>query len=115
MAEILNFAALSRPFLPVVMRDEEKTEIRVTPSTLGQVSDLLGHFDDLKQAILHPDTEQRQAIYDSAAALISHNRDGLTVTGEDLRKKYGLDLEDLTIFFNAYVEFLQEVASEKNG
>ena len=31
MAEILNFAALSRPFLPVVMRDEEQTEIRVTP------------------------------------------------------------------------------------
>ena len=63
---------------------------------------------------LNGDMTTVQACYDLAARLMSCNRSGIKVTTEDLRGKYQINLEALIIFYNAYIDFIEEVTNQKN-
>lgn len=115
MEQRLDFREIRRPCLRLTMRDDDNTEFRILPASLGMVKDLLDAADDLHSALRGTDQAQIMAAYQSAAQLISHNRDGVIVTGRELRTKYDMDLEDLTVFFSAYLDFIQALNAEKNG
>ena len=59
-------------------------------------------------------TESVKSVYHLAAKLISCNRSGLQVSAEDLRDKYKLNLEALIVFYNVYLDFLNEITNAKN-
>lgn len=114
MAKTLDFNTLTAPTLPLVMRDERRTEIIVsTPSEL-LVEELQALAPELTKVLDAGDVESVKAVYGLAAKLISCNRSGLQVTAEDLRDKYKLNLEALIVFYNVYLDFLNEITNAKN-
>ena len=114
MAKTLNFRTLMAPTLPLVMNDDHGTEITVTAPTEGLVEELNAVAPNMKAALEADEKEATPVIYDLAARLISCNKQGIQVTADDLRGKYKLNLEALIVFYNTYVDFLEEVASAKN-
>ena len=114
MAKTLDFNVIVPPTLPMVMRDHERTKIDVVAPTEGLVEELNAVAPNMKRALEADQEASVPAIYGLAARLISCNKQGLSVTAEELRDKYKLNLEALIVFYNTYMDFLNEVAGAKN-
>ena len=110
----LNFNSLKRPTLDLTMMDEAQTVIRVSTPSVALVEKLGANAGEIDAALRGGDERSVKAVYDFAAELISCNRDKITVTGQELRDKYHLDLEDLTVFYDAYLDYLNETRTAKN-
>ena len=113
MAKTLDFNALVPPTLPLVMCDSARTRIDVTMPTEGLVEEL-EKVAPAMHAGLESDETGIPVVYDLAARLISCNKQGLAVSADDLRDKYKLNLEALIVFYNVYLDFINEAASAKN-
>ena len=114
MAKTLDFNTLQRPTLLLTMLDDDKTQIKVSTPTEALVTELAEAAPALESLAETGGKDAIEAIYDLAARLISCNRDHLTVTADDLRTKYRLDLESLIVFFDVYVDFINEITNAKN-
>lgn len=114
MVKKVDFNALRRPKLPLVMKDEQKTTIYVTTPTEALVEELRAAAPELERLYESRNAESVAAAYDLAARLIRCNMAGLQVTGDDLRERYSLDLYDLIFFFEAYTGFIADLSNEKN-
>ena len=114
MAKTLDFNTVQRPTLLLTMLYDDKTQIRVSTPNEALVSELAKVAPELESLVETNGKEAIEAIYDLAAHLISCNRDHLTVTAEDLRNKYRLDLESMIVFFDVYVDFINEITNAKN-
>ncbi len=114
MAKTLDFNTVTPPTLPLVMRDDRRTEIVVTTPTEGLVEELQAVAPRMMELLNADNADAIPVIYDLAARLISCNRAGLQVTAEDLRDKYHLNLEALIVFYNVYLDFLNEITNAKN-
>lgn len=114
MANILDFNAYRRPELIIVMKDEKGTTLHVTTPTEQLVEEFRANLTELQRALTGQDEEASRTVYHLAAKVINCNLDGVITTGEELAKKYGLNLEDMTIFWTAYLEFIEEIQNAKN-
>lgn len=114
MSKTLDFNTLQRPTLLLTMLDDEKTQLKVSTPNEALVTELSAVAPQLETLAETGGKEAIDAIYDLAARLISCNRDRVTVTGEELRVKYRLDLESMIVFFDAYVDFINEITNAKN-
>lgn len=114
MAKTLDFNLVSPPTLALVMRDDARTEITVSTPSEMLVEELQEIAPELKKILDAGDTASVKAVYDLAAKLISCNRNGLQVTAEDLSGKYRLNLEAMIVFYNVYLDFINEMINAKN-
>lgn len=114
MAKTLDFNALKKPTLPLVMQDEQRTKILVSTPTQGLVEQLEAAGPEFEAVFESGDVDGIKAAYALAAQLMSCNLSGIQVTAEDLRDKYKMNLYDLMLFFGAYNDFLAEIESAKN-
>lgn len=115
MAEAIDFSTRRKPTLPIFLRDAAgERRVRVTTPTLDLMQEIRGNLPALQALLEGVSDESREAVFDLAARLISCNRDGLTVTGQELIDKYDLDEEDLTVFFSEYLDFIEGLAGAKN-
>lgn len=114
MAKTLDFNALKKPTLPLIMQDEQRTKILVSTPTQGLVEQLEAAGPEFESVFNGGDVEGIKAAYDLAARLMRCNLSGLQVTAEDLRDKYKMNLYDLMLFFGAYNDFLAEIENAKN-
>lgn len=115
MAEAIDFSTGRKPTLPLILRDAAgERRVRVTTPTLDLMQEIRGNLPALQALLEGVSDESREAVFDLAARLISCNRDGLTVTGQELIDKYDLDEEDLTVFFSEYLDFIEGLAGAKN-
>ena len=114
MERTLNFNTLQRPTLLLTMPDEGQTQIKVCTPTEALVEELTRVAPQLEATVKNNDAEAIAAIYVLAARLMNCNRSFISVTVQDLRDKYKLDLEALIVFFGAYVDFINEVTNAKN-
>ena len=117
--KMLDFNALNRPVLPMCMCDEAKTVITVTTPSEILVEELETTLPELKRIVAGKDDEAVAMCYDLAARLISCNREGLTVTVDDLRGKYWptekyTNMLYLVAFFNTYLDYIAEINNAKN-
>lgn len=110
----LDFNTLKKPALTLVMQDEAKTRIAVTCPSTDLVEELQSSLPELEPVLRSGDKDGIAAAYDLTARLINCNRSFVKVTGKELRVKYGMDLDDLIIFFSAYVDFIASINNEKN-
>ena len=113
MADTLKFDRHRPPILPVELMDDQHTVIRVTPPTVELQEELRARQAELS-VLLTDDDESREVFYDLAARLLSCNRNMRKFTPEQLRTTYGLDEEDLVVFFHAYADFLTKIEHAKN-
>lgn len=114
MAKSLDFNSVQRPTLELTMKDDARTVIRVSMPKEALIERLSAGLSELREIVAQQDGESIRALFELAADLISCNRNFVTVTAEDLRDKYHMDFEDLTIFFSAYLDFVNEIQNAKN-
>mgnify|MGYP003307081431 CR=1 FL=1 len=112
--ETLNFNRYRPPILPVEMPDEAGTVLHVTPPTVDLQEELRARATDLYALLNGEDDEKREALWDLAARLMSCNRNMRRITVEQLRATFKLDEEDLAVFFEKYVNFLNRIENAKN-
>lgn len=107
----LDFTKAKKQILTVTLGDGEKLLIK-TPSK--RVTDLLMELSEDFESISEDNTnaEVVDSIYSVCAEIMSNNRQGKKITSEYLSDV--LDLEDMTVFLNAYVEFVTKIATLKN-
>lgn len=108
----LNTAA--RPTLELTLQDENKTTVLVSTPTEGLIQEVQQLSPEMLEIMKTGDQEGIDLIYDLAARLISCNRNFITMTGQELREKYNMDLESAVLFFSAYMDFLSDLTNEKN-
>lgn len=109
-----SFNRFRPPILPIEMPDADNTVLHITPPTVELQEELRATARELNSLLTGGDAEQREAMYDLAARLMSCNRNMLKITPEDLHKVYHLDAEDLVEFYHAYVEFVTGIEHAKN-
>ena len=114
MAKILDFNVLQQPTQVLQMADDDKTVIHVSAPTVDLVDELKNNGAALEKALASNSPDTTRLVYGLAARLISCNLDGIVVTAEDLAVKYRMSLVSLRIFFETYVEFLNEITDSKN-
>lgn len=114
MARELNFNSLERPHLKLTMRDADHTVLRVTTPTEGLIERLTACADELQEVLNKKDQNATRAAWDLLAELLSYNMEGIKVTADDLRGKYGLYLEDAIVLVAAYFDFINDLKSAKN-
>ena len=114
MARKIDFNSIVKPMLEITLRDEARTVVHVTTPTEGLVEKLAANADQLRAAVNGGTAEAIKAVFELTAELVNCNLDGIRVTAEELRDKYGLKLFDVIIFFNAYMEFIEDIKNAKN-
>ena len=114
MGRLLDFNTIEVQTLDIVLRDEARTKVHLRYPTEGLVQELIHISPELHKVLDTGDSNSLELTYDLVARLISCNRDGIKVTGEELRTKYGMDFEMIVVFCSKYLEFIQELNNAKN-
>lgn len=112
MAKTLDFSRLKVPVLSLVMNDEEKTKIEVCVPSVALIEELEATLPLLQETLKGESYDVLRSTYEFTAKLVSCNVNGITVTGEELRDKYNINEKFLIIFYQAYLDFIEE--STKN-
>lgn len=111
---VLDFNSQRRPTLQIVMKDQANTVLHLCTPCKGTVDKISATLPELRNSLTGKDADASRAVYSLAAELINNNLDGVTVTVKELTTKYELNLEDMALFYNAYVDFLSEIKNAKN-
>lgn len=114
MAKILDFNILQQPTQVLRMMDDDRTVIHVSAPTVDLVDELKNNGAALEKALRENNPNTSKVVYNLAARLISCNLDGIEVTAEDLAVKYRMSQTALKLFFETYVEYLNELTDSKN-
>jgi hypothetical protein len=112
--KVLDFNSARKLTQQIIMKDAAHTVVHLCVPCKGTVDKIGATLPELRNALTGKDEAAKRAIYDLAAELIRNNLDGFTVTGRELETKYNLDVEDLAIFYDVYVDFLNEIKDAKN-
>lgn len=107
----LDLNNVQRPTLELALRDDARTTLHIGLPSEADIQALQAtDFSSLASG----DKVGVNEVYELAARLMNFNRDGIKVTGAELRDKYRMDLELVVVFFNVYMDFVTEVSREKN-
>ena len=113
MAKPLNFNNVKKQYLTVTLADEKSTTLFIGTPSKKLMDDLLLLQSSLEALEEDPgNTESFDDLYTACAKIMSRNKAGVVITKEKLEDIF--DFEDVMIFFNAYMEFIDEVANSKN-
>ena len=114
MARLLDFNTVEVQTLDIVLRDDARTKVHLRYPTEGLVQELIRISPEMHKVLETGDSESLNLTYDLVARLINCNRDGIKVTGEELRTKYNMDFEMIIVFCTNYLDFLKETTDAKN-
>lgn len=110
MAQVLDFNKVKKSYLTIILPDEEQTKLSLmtpTKKLLNELSEMLP-----EETGEMPSEEDLESLFELTARLMSRNKTGKQITAEQLSDC--LDFEDLVAFFNAYTEFVSNIANSKN-
>ena len=113
MAKPLDFKTIPKQYLTVTLPDEKGTTLLIGTPNKKLMDDLMvlqttiDRFDENTT-----DTESFNELFDACAKIMSRNKANIEITKEMLEEIF--DLEDIMIFFNAYMGFIDEVSGSKN-
>lgn len=111
---VLDLNTTQLETLDLTLQDADRTTLHVTTPTEALVAELEAFTPDMLTVIKTGNKEGVQSIYDLAARLISCNREGITITGEELLGKYRMTLESAVVFFSAYMDYITGITNQKN-
>ena len=107
----LNFNNIAKKYLTVTLSDEKKTTLLIGTPTKAVMTELISLQERLSDTD-NNNVEAADGLYDACAKVMSRNKGGITITSDYLAEI--MDYEDIMIFFNAYMNFIDEVSGEKN-
>jgi hypothetical protein len=109
MAKSLNFNNVKKQFLTVTLADEKNTTLMIGTPTKAIMDDLTLLQNSMGS---ENNDEATDDLYNACARVMSRNKAGVKITKEYLEEVF--DFEDITIFFTAYMSFIDEVIKSKN-
>lgn len=114
MAKCLDFRQVKKNYLTITLADENETTLMITSPTkeiMDDITSLRDAMDDISEnEELYED--QLNDLYHICARVMSRNKGGIKITAEHLATFF--DFEDIVIFFDAYMDFVSEITSQKN-
>lgn len=113
MARTLDFNELQSSILDITLRDEARTVVHLdlpVEALINELENLQPHLDEMKTGT----PAAVKGIYDLAAKLINCNLDYFQTTGDELMRKYGMNLVLIMQFFSAYMDCITELQNAKN-
>lgn len=119
MKNVLNFRNVKKTFLTVTLADAEISETGVdtvlfigmpTKAIMDDVTALHEALDTVRED--ENNAEALEDLYAACAKAMSRNKNRVRITPEYLAEIF--DVEDVIIFFNAYVDFVRTIEQEKN-
>lgn len=113
MNRTLNLKTAKRPSFELVLDDANETIIHMTIPTLAMFKEMQEVLDDIG-SIDESNPEALEAMLDFVARLMSCNREGLVIKGEELTGKYNMDFESLLLVLGEYASFLTDILKAKN-
>lgn len=115
MKRTLDFNTIEQPTIELTFRDAARTTLNVTAPTVALIEKLQANLGTLTDTLNGKDTEALPAVYDLLAEFISCNEEGVTVTGTDLRDKYGWNgILQPFAFLKVYLAMIEEIQVAKN-
>lgn len=113
MSKTLNFNNVKKHFFTVTLADEKNTVLMIGTPTKAIMDDLtLLQKSMTTVSDSESNAEATDDLYNACARVMSRNKAGVKITKEFLAEIF--DFEDITIFFNAYMDFIDEVIASKN-
>ena len=113
MAKSLNFNNVKKQFLTITLADEKCTTLMICTPTKAIMDDLIVLQESMTAVNNNEtNTEAVDDLYEACARVMSRNKAGVKITKEFLANIF--DFEDIILFFNAYMEFIDEVIGSKN-
>lgn len=116
MTKSFDFNAITQYTLETRLNDPDKTLLHVTTPPeylIEQLASAQGELTVLARSEGN-DAEKSRASYELAAKLISCNTEGITVTADELRTKYGVYPLALAAYLGVYMDFINEFHNAKN-
>jgi hypothetical protein len=113
MTKTLDFNKVKKQYLTINFADEDNTVIMISTPTKSVLEELLLLQTNL-EAIENnqSDTQAIDDLYYTCAKVMSRNKCNVKITKEFLEDIF--DLEDVLIFFNAYMQFINDITNVKN-
>lgn len=103
----LNYQKLKKSYLAVTLIDGKEiligTPTKRVYDDLKSMSDLIDDNDNV---------EAMDELYRVTASVMSRNKKGVKIDKEYLENI--MDIEDIIILYNAYMEFIGELSNQKN-
>lgn len=110
MTKPLNFNMVKKKYLTVTLTDEKKTTLMIGTPTKAIMDNIMLLQESFEE--IEADNAELDSLYEVCSKIMSRNKGGIAVTKEFLETIF--DFEDIMIFFNAYMDFIDEVMGEKN-
>ena len=113
MARVLDLNTVQTSLMDLTLQDPNRTVVHLdipTEELVREFEAMLPELDTLKKG----DRAAVHRIYDIAAKLISVNMDFFTVTGEELRTTYRMNVLSAIQFLGVYLDTLETIANGKN-
>lgn len=111
---VLDLNAVQLETLDLTLQDADRTTLHITTPTEALVAELEAFTPEMLTVIRTGNKEGVHSIYDLAARLISCNREGISITAEELLGKYRMTLESAVVFFSAYMDYITGITNQKN-
>lgn len=113
MSKVLDFTKQKKEYLTVKLADEKNTVLMVGMPT----KDILTEFINLNDNIDEDDGVDIGSgviddLYHVTAKILSFNKGGIHISADYLSSFF--DLNDIMVFFNAYMEFVTSISNSKN-
>lgn len=113
MPRVLDFNELQSSILDITLRDEARTVVHLDLPSEALVNELENMGPEIERMKTGTPAAVK-GIYDLAARLINCNLDYFTTTGDELLKKYSMNLVLLLQFFSTYMDCIAELSNQKN-
>lgn len=102
----LDFRNTKKEYMKITMPDG--TELLVGTPTKKIFEEFIG----IKELFDGDSTESLDTIYDVTAKVLSHNKAKMQISKEYLENT--LDIDDLIVFYTSYLDYVSELANQKN-
>lgn len=112
MANTLNFNKIKKTYLTVTLADEDNTTLLIGTPTKAMMDDLMALQTTLTDVADDADESVTEDLYSACAKVMSRNKNKVEITPKFLENLF--DFEDIMIFFNAYMSFINNITSQKN-
>lgn len=112
MAKTFDFNKIKEKTMRVVLSDEKNTTLILkTPN-----KKLYEYMKDARADFVNTEDQDEllESLYDVTACIMSHNKNGIEITADQLRELYD-DIDYIYAFLEAYTEFINDYHKAENS
>lgn len=110
MSNTLDFTKIKKKYLTVTL--EDGNVVMIGTPTKAIMDELFSLKTTLENTSEDANDDTMSDLYEACAKVMSRNKTGKKIEKEYLENIF--DFEDIIIFFNAYMEFVNTLSSAKN-